>query len=62
MTDERKRIVEVMESVADDMSRDATALDGRPFNGRTVAEQFGNTLAAVRAVALAVKKLAEEVR
>lgn len=54
-----KQIQKVMQDVADDMERDATGLDGKPFNGRTVAEQFGNNCAAIRAVAIAVKQLAD---
>ena len=56
-----QRIQEVMQEIADDMQRDAYGLDGKPFTGKTVAEQFGNNCAAIRAVALAVKRLAEQV-
>ncbi len=47
--------------IAEDMERDAKTLDGQPFNGRVVATQFGNHCAAVRALALAVSSLADEI-
>jgi hypothetical protein len=53
-----KRIAEVMQMVVDDMASDAKAFDGKPFNGRTVAEYFGNQGAAIAAVAKAVAELA----
>lgn len=54
------RQIEVMQLVADDMAKDAAALDGQPFDGKTVAVNFGQQMAAIRAVALAVKSLLEE--
>ena len=57
----KERISEVMQMVADDMEADVKAFEGKPFNGRTVAEFFGNQAAAIRAVALAVKQLSESV-
>lgn len=56
----KEQIRQVLQEIADDMEADAKAFDGRPFNGRTVAEYFGNQGAAIRAVALAVKALYEE--
>jgi hypothetical protein len=49
-----ERIAEVMRLIAEDCEADALALDGKPFNGRTMAEQFGNILAAVKSLAEAV--------
>lgn len=54
-----ERIASIMQCVADDMQKDAYSLDGMPFDGRTVATQFGNNCAAIHAIALAVKQLAE---
>lgn len=61
MSERLRRISEVMQTIADDMKSDAQAFDGKPFNGRTVAEYFGNQGAAINAIALAVKDLAERI-
>lgn len=59
MSDVRlERIAEVMREVEKDCRADASTLDGKPFEGSTVAEQFGNCLAAIAAVARAVEVLA----
>jgi hypothetical protein len=36
--------------VREDAVSDARALDGKPFDGKTVATQFGNTLAMIVAL------------
>lgn len=54
---ERPTPIEVMDLIAADMERDATNLDGQPFNGQTVAAQFGNQCAAIKALALTVKEV-----
>ena len=54
-----EKIAAVLQEIADDMEADAKAFDGRPFNGRTVAEYFGNQGAAIRAIALALKAVVE---
>lgn len=46
---ERARMV--CRDIAIDMMADAEAFDGKPFNGRTVAEYLGNLGAAVAALA-----------
>lgn len=51
------RIREVARMVKADAERDAMSLDGKPFDGRTVAAQFGQTLAAVCALADAIERL-----
>ncbi len=58
--EKKKKIIEVMTMVAEDVKNDATNFDGKPFNGRTVAEYFGNHGAAIRAVAEAVKAILSE--
>lgn len=40
----------VTELVRQDATSDAMAIDGKPFDGKTVATQFGNTLAMVVAL------------
>ena len=52
-----ERIAEVMRLIAADCEHDALALDHRPFDGRSVGEQFGNILAAVKSLAEAVEVL-----
>ncbi len=47
----------VCREIAADMKRDAAEFDGKPFDGRTVAEYFGNQGAAIAALALIVEKL-----
>lgn len=53
-----ERIEEVMRLIRADCEADALAIDGKPFDGRAVGEQFGNILASVAALAKAVEALA----
>ena len=46
--------------IADDMKNDAAKFDGQPFNGKTVAEYFGNQGAAIAALANILKSILEE--
>lgn len=55
---ERRR--KVLLEIAEDMKNDATNFDGKPFNGRTVAEYFGNQGAAIAALAKIVESLLPE--
>jgi len=57
MTNKKK--IEVLEMIAKDMKDDATKFDGLPFNGKTVAEYFGNQGAAIEALARIVKSMLE---
>lgn len=43
-------------------SADATAFDGKPFNGRTVAEYLGNQGAAIAALARILRETVEVVQ
>lgn len=56
---ELERIAEVMRMVQVDCEAEAMSIDGKPFDAKTVAVQFGNLLAEVKAVARAVELLAE---
>ena len=49
--------IEVLEMIAKDMKDDAKNFDGRPFNGKTVAEYFGNHGAAIAALADMIKSI-----
>lgn len=52
------RIIDVMEMVQSDCEQEAMSIDGKPFTGGVVAEQLGNLLAEVSAVAKAVQTVA----
>ena len=45
------RKLEVLEEIANDQERDAAEFDGKPFDGRTVTEYFGNQGAAIYTLA-----------
>lgn len=51
--------IKVLKLIADDMEKDAKKFDGRPFNGKTVAEYFGNQGAAIAALANVVQSMLE---
>ena len=48
---------DVLKEIAADMQNDAIAFDGQPFNGKTVAEYFGNQGAAIAALARIIETL-----
>ena len=50
----------VLEMIVADMKNDAKNFDGRPFDGRTVAEYFGNQGAAIVALANILKLVLEK--
>ena len=56
------RRIEVLEMIATDMKNDAKEFDGKPFNGKTVAEYFGNHGAAIAALADIVKSILEQIK
>lgn len=63
MTGERadwQTMQKALRTIAADMQADATAFDGKPFNGRTVAEYFGNQGAAIAALATILEGLIRE--
>jgi len=49
--------IKALEMIAEDMKNDARKFDGRPFNGKTVAEYFGNQGAAIAALARIMKSI-----
>lgn len=53
------KIRRVLKDIAKDMENDASDFDGKPFNGRTVAEYFGNHGAAIAALAHIVDDIVE---
>ncbi len=52
--------IKILEEIAKDMENDAKEFDGRSFDGRTVAEYFGNQGAAIAALANIVKSIIAE--
>ena len=54
MSDKR---IKVLEMIAEDMKNDAVSFDGKPFNGKTMAEYNGNQGAAIAALADIVKSI-----
>ena len=57
--DDNKKI-KVLGMIAKYMENDAKKFDGRPFNGKIVAEYFGNQGAAIAALARIVKSILEQ--
>lgn len=55
-----KRKIEILEMISSDMEADAKNFDGQPFNGKTVAEYFGNQGAAIAAIARILKLFLKE--
>ena len=51
---------EVLEMIAADMKSDAEKFDGRPFDGKTVAEYLGNLGAAIATLADIMKSFIAE--
>ena len=49
--------IKVLEMIAADMKNDAESFDGRPFNGKVVAEYLGNQGAAIATLADLMKSL-----
>lgn len=50
----------VLKTIARDMEADAARFDGMPFNGRTVAEYFGNQGAAIAGIAKILEEICDE--
>ncbi|MBC8183268.1 hypothetical protein H8E88_19355 [candidate division KSB1 bacterium] len=52
-----KNKIKVLEMIAKNMENDAKELDGMPFNGKIVAEYFGNQGAAIAAIGEYYKRI-----
>ena len=55
-----KEVTEILEMIAKDMENDAKNFDGQPFNGKTVAEYFGNQGAAIAKLADIIKSFLKD--
>lgn len=53
----KQRALEICTDISEDMANDASHFDGKPFNGRTVAEYLGNQGAAIAALAKLIAEL-----
>ena len=51
-----EKAVKVLNMIQEDMANDASAFDGQPFNGKTVATYFGNQGAAIAALAKIIEE------
>jgi hypothetical protein len=54
---EKKKRIQVLETIANDMKKDAKYFDGKPFSGKNVAEYFGKQGAAIATLADIVKSI-----
>ncbi len=50
----------VLDMIIEDMENDAKNFDGKPFNGKTIAEYLGNQSAAIATLAKIIKSILEE--
>ncbi len=55
-----KQLVKTLDMIAQDAEDDATNFDGLPFEGKTVAEYFGNHGASIAALAGIMKQILED--
>ncbi len=51
----KDKAIKALEMIAADMKNDTKEFDGKPFDGETVAEYFGNQGAAIAALANIIK-------
>ena len=58
MSDDKK--IKVLKMIAEDMKNDSIKFDGRPFNGKNVAEYLGNLGAAITALANTMRSTLEQ--
>ena len=55
-----KKELEVLDMIIDDCEKDVNDFEGKPLNGKTVAEMHGILEAKIQALAKIVKKIAEQ--
>ena len=58
--DKKLKKLRVLNTIAEDMKRDAERFDGSPFNGKTVGKYFGYQGAAIAALANILHSLIKE--
>ena len=57
---EIEKTIAILEEIAKDMENDAKEIDGKPFNGKTVAKYLGYQGAAIAALARIVRSILKE--
>lgn len=57
---DKEKLIKICEEVGLDVENDARQFDGKPFNGKTVAEYLGNHGAAIKALADILKEIIKE--
>ncbi len=53
----KDKLLKVCEQIAQDVENDAKEFDGKPFDGKTVAQYFGYHGAAIKALSDIIKEL-----
>jgi len=56
---DKKKLIKICEMIRDDMKSDSINFDGKLFNGKVVAEYFGNQGAAIATLSDIVKEIIE---
>ncbi|MFA5298310.1 MAG: hypothetical protein WC389_08910 [Lutibacter sp.] len=56
-TENKDRLIQLCEQIAQDTENDAKEFEGKPFTGKTVGVYFGYQGAAIKALADIVKQL-----
>ena len=57
--EELEKTSKILSMISEDIPKDLKDLEGKPFNGKNVAVQFGYLSAQVDAIAKQVKKLVD---
>ena len=56
----KEKLVNVCTQVSTDIENDVNELEGKPFNGKTIATYFGYQSAAIKALSDVLKRLIEQ--
>lgn len=58
---DRIKLIKICEMIASDAKNDAKEFDGKPFNGKTVGEYFGNHGASIATLADIFKEMLDKI-
>jgi len=58
---DKDKLVKLLDLISEDMRDDAEYYDGKPFNGKNVAEYNGKQGAAIQALANILKLIIEDI-
>jgi len=56
----KQRLIEICETVATDVEKDAAEFDGKPFTGKTMGEYMGYHGAAIKALSNVLKEILQD--